>query len=312
MQPLCFFNSCNVGAFRPQGRLPLVSTTTRAVGVSTILLTSAAMIAFAANSLLCRMALGAHLIDAATFTAVRLGCGAVFLAVLVVFTRPGPFRLPADAIAVGALFGYAIAFSFAYLGLSAGTGALILFGAVQITMIGAGLLQHEQLPPLGWSGLLLACAGLVALLAPGVTAPPLVSALLMALAGVAWGIYSLRGRKAPDPLKATAANFVWTVPLALLSVAIFARPPQASTRGLVLAATSGAIASGLGYVIWYSALVRLRAIAAASVQLSVPVIAAVGGVLFLGERASLRLVLASLAVLGGIALVLRARQVRRG
>jgi drug/metabolite transporter (DMT)-like permease len=282
---------------------------TRAAGVSTLLLTSAAMVAFAANSLLCRMALGAHLIDAATFTAVRLVCGAVFLAALVVLSRPRPLHLPVDAIAVVALFGYAIAFSFAYLGLSAGTGALILFGAVQLTMISVGLVNHERLPLLGWTGLVLACVGLAALLAPGVTAPPLMNALLMAVAGIAWGVYSLRGRKAPDPLQATAANFVWSVPLALLSMLVLAHPSQASTRGIILAAASGAIASGLGYVIWYAALARLRSIAAASVQLSVPVIAAVGGVLFLGEHATLRLALSSFAVLGGIALVLRSRQI---
>jgi drug/metabolite transporter (DMT)-like permease len=281
---------------------------TRTAGASTVLLTAAAMIAFAANSLLCRMALGAHLIDAASFTAVRLVCGALFLALLIVIRHRSALRSRADAIAVGALFGYAIAFSFAYLGLSAGTGALILFGAVQITMIGAGLINRERLSPLGWSGLLLACAGLFMLLSPGVTAPPISNALLMAIAGIAWGIYSLRGRKAPDPLRATATNFLWSVPLALLSVPTFAHPPMVSREGLFLAAASGAIASGLGYVIWYAALVRLPAIAAASVQLSVPVIAALGGVLFLGEHAGLRLLLSSLAVLGGIALVLRSRQ----
>jgi len=285
---------------------------TRAAGASTVLLTAAAMIAFAANSLLCRMALGAQLIDAASFTAVRLVCGALFLALLVVIRHRSVFSSRADAIAVGALFGYAIAFSFAYLGLSAGTGALILFGAVQITMIGAGLINRERLSPLGWGGLVLACTGLVALLAPGVTAPPISNALLMAIAGIAWGIYSLRGRKAPDPLRATATNFLWSVPLALLSVPTFAHPPVVSGEGLALAAASGAIASGLGYVIWYAALVRLPAIAAASVQLSVPVIAALGGVLFLGEHAGLRLLLSSLAVLGGIALVLRSRQLSPG
>lgn len=285
---------------------------TRAAGASTVLLTAAAMIAFAANSLLCRMALSAHLIDAASFTAVRLVCGALFLALLVVIRHRSVFSSRADAIAVGALFGYAIAFSFAYLGLSAGTGALILFGAVQITMIGAGLINRERLSPLGWGGLVLACTGLVALLAPGVTAPPISNALLMAIAGIAWGIYSLRGRKAPDPLRATATNFLWSVPLALLSVPTFAHPPVVSGEGLALAAASGAIASGLGYVIWYAALVRLPAIAAASVQLSVPVIAALGGVLFLGEHAGLRLLLSSLAVLGGIALVLRSRQLSSG
>ncbi len=284
---------------------------TRTAGAGTILLTATAMSAFAANSLLCRRALGAHLIDAASFTAVRLVSGAMFLALLVIVRQRGSLRIAADAIAVGALFTYGIAFSFAYLGLSAGTGALILFGAVQITMIGSGLIKRERLSTLGWSGLVLACAGLAALLAPGVTAPPISNALLMALAGVAWGVYSLRGRKTPDPLRATASNFLWSVPLALLSVPMFAHPPMVSTQGLALAAASGAIASGLGYVIWYAALARLPAIAAASVQLSVPVIAAVGGVLFLGEHASLRLLLSSFAVLGGIALVLRSRQVSR-
>jgi drug/metabolite transporter (DMT)-like permease len=284
----------------------------RAAGASTIGLTGAAMIAFAANSLLCRMALGTHLIDAASFTAVRILCGALFLALLVVIRHRGALRSQADAVAVGALFGYAIAFSFAYLGLSAGTGALILFGAVQITMIGAGLINRERLSPLGWVGLSLACVGLIALLSPGVTAPPLSDALLMAIAGIAWGIYSLRGRRAPDPLRATATNFLWSVPLALLSVPTLAHPPMVSGEGLALAAVSGAIASGLGYVIWYAALVRLPAIAAASVQLSVPVIAALGGVLFLGEHAGVRLLLSSLAVLGGIALVLRSRQLAAG
>jgi drug/metabolite transporter (DMT)-like permease len=283
----------------------------RSAGASTILLTTAAMIAFAANSLLCRMALGAQLIDAASFTAVRLACGAIFLTVLVVIRQRGSFRISGDAVAAGALFLYALAFSFAYLGLTAGTGALILFGSVQITMIGVGLINRERLSPLGWSGFVLACAGLVALLAPGVTAPPLSNALLMGLAGIAWGVYSLRGRRAPDPLGATAGNFLWSVPLALLSVPTFAHPPRVSTEGVALAVTSGAIASGLGYVIWYAALARLPAIAAASVQLSVPVIAAIGGVLFLGEHASLRLLLSSPAVLGGIALVLRSRQRRK-
>ena len=331
MAPPSHYNSCTVGALTDQlegslmrrrvlgircpGRNPgsdsTARTMTRSAGMSTILLTTAAMIAFAANSLLCRMALGEHLIDAASFTAVRLVCGAIFLSLLVSVRQRGSLRLPADAIAVGALFVYAIAFSFAYLGLSAGTGALILFGAVQITMIGAGLISRERLSPLGWSGLVLACAGLAALLAPGVTAPPMSNAVMMAAAGIAWGVYSLRGRKAPDPLRATASNFLWSVPLAMISVPTFAHPPSISTQGLALAAASGAIASGLGYVIWYAALAHLRAVAAASVQLSVPVIAAVGGVFFLGERATLRLLLCSLAVLGGIALVLRSRQVSR-
>lgn len=279
----------------------------RTAGASAILLTATAMIAFATNSLLCRMALGAHLIDAITFTTVRLSCGALFLVALVAIRQGQSLRMRTDAIAVGALFGYAIAFSFAYLGLSAGTGALVLFGAVQITMIAAGLVRGERLSALGWSGLAAACVGLVLLLAPGISAPPIHSALLMTGAGIAWGIYSLRGRGVGDPLQSTAANFVWTVPLALVSMPVLAHPWHASTRGLVLAAASGAVASGLGYVVWYAALRRLSAISAATVQLSVPVIAAVGGVLLLGEQPTLRLLVCGVAVLGGIALVLRSR-----
>ena len=272
-----------------------------------MLLTAGAMIAFAANSLLCRMALGARLIDAASFTAIRITCGAVFLSLLVLLRHGRVTRLHFDAIAAAALFGYAIAFSLAYLELSAGTGALVLFGAVQVTMIVAGLMRGERLSALGWLGLVAACAGLLLLLAPGLSAPPLRSALMMAAAGIAWGIYSLRGRAAPDPLQSTASNFVWAVPFALISLPVLSQPLAATARGIGLAVASGAIASGLGYVIWYTALRRLPAIPAASVQLSVPVIAALGGVLLLSERLTPRLVMCAVVVLGGIATVLRSR-----
>jgi drug/metabolite transporter (DMT)-like permease len=273
----------------------------------TATLAAAAMCAFAANSLLCRLALGARLIDAATFTSVRLVSGAVLLAALVAWrqrTRPWSGFDPRAALA---LFVYAIAFSYAYLSLTAGTGALILFGAVQITMIVAGLVAGERLAVAGWTGLALAFAGLVYLVAPGLGAPPLVAALLMGVAGLAWGVYSLRGRGIADPLRATASNFIWSVPLALLSSALLTDQYHVTTEGIALAVASGAIASGLGYVIWYAAVRRLAALRAAAVQLSVPVIAAFGGILWLDEQFTTRLALASVAVLGGIAVVLYSR-----
>lgn len=278
-----------------------------AVTLWTALLAAAAMSAFAANSLLCRLALGAHLIDAATFTSVRVFSGAALLAALVVWRERAWPRDSFDPWAALALFAYAITFSFAYLSLSAGTGALILFGAVQITMILAGLFSGERLSVGGWCGLALAFAGLVFLLAPGLTAPPLLAALLMVVAGLAWGAYSLRGRGVADPLRATAGNFVLSVPLALLASAAFSREVHASPRGLALAVASGALASGLGYVVWYAAVRRLTALRAAAVQLSVPAIAALGGVVLLHEQVTWRLALASAAVLGGIAVVFRSR-----
>lgn len=265
------------------------------------------MCAFAANSLLCRLALGAGTIDAATFTTVRLASGALLLAALVAWRQRARPWSGFDAWAALALFVYAIAFSYAYLSLSAGTGALVLFGAVQITMIVSGLVSGERLSAAGWCGLALAFAGLGYLLAPGFDAPPLHAALLMALAGLAWGVYSLRGRGIADPLRATASNFIWSVPLALLASVALASEQQVTSRGVLLAVASGAIASGLGYVIWYAAVRRLPALRAAAVQLSVPVIAAFGGILLLGEHLSARLALASAAVLGGIAIVLRSR-----
>lgn len=273
----------------------------------TATLAAAAMCAFAANSLLCRLALGARLIDAASFTSARLISGAVLLAVLVAWRQRARPWSGFDPWAALALFVYAIAFSYAYLSLTAGTGALVLFGAVQITMIVFGLAAGERLSVSGWCGLALALAGLVYLVAPGLGAPPLAAALLMAVAGLAWGIYSLRGRGISDPLRATASNFIWSVPLALLASALLSNQQHVTPRGLALAIASGALASGLGYVIWYAAVRRLAALRAAAVQLSVPVIAAFGGVLLLDETLTGRLGLASVAVLGGIAMVLHSR-----
>ena len=300
------------------------------------ILTLVTMTAFAGNSLLCRLALKQTSIDAASFTFIRIISGAIALWFIVKFRKrlmvdrttsplverspnsPPVTRLPRRSLAKAghsslpqagnwpsalALFAYAAAFSFAYISLSAGTGALLLFGAVQATMIIWGLRQGEQLRARQWVGLAFALGGLVALLFPGLSAPPLGGSILMLSAGIAWGIYSLRGQASGDPISETAGNFLRAVPLAaVLSVAFL---PWASLdrAGIGFAILSGTIASGVGYAIWYTALPGLKAASAATVQLSVPVLAAAGGILFLGESITLRLLLASLAVLGGIALV---------
>ena len=269
------------------------------VGILTLL----AMIAFASNSLFCRIALRQTTIDAASFTLIRLLSGALALSLIVIARKTG--RLTAGSWISGlALFAYAAAFSFAYISLSAGTGALLLFGAVQATMILWGLRKGERLNAQQWFGLAMALGGLVALVLPGLSAPPMGGALLMTGAGIAWGIYSLRGKGAGDPTSVTAGNF-WraTVFAALLSVALL-RWINLDRAGACYAIVSGSIASGVGYVIWYSALPELKATSAATVQLSVPVLAGLGGIVFLGESISLRLVLASALILGGIGLVI--------
>ena len=272
----------------------------------TIVLTAAAMLAFAANSILCRLALAQGGIDPASFGSLRLVSGALTL-VLVLRLRPQPVAaVPArvDWLAAAMLFAYVAFFSFAYLSLAAGTGALILFGAVQLTMLAAGWRAGESFGRLGGLGFALAAGGLVWLMLPGVSAPPLLGAVLMALAGVAWGVYSLRGRGVADPLAATAGNFLRAAPLALILSLLLALQAHANPQGAALAVASGALTSGLGYVIWYAALPGLTALRAATVQLSVPLIAALGGALLLSEDISLRLLLAGAAILGGIALVL--------
>jgi drug/metabolite transporter (DMT)-like permease len=271
-----------------------------------IVLTAAAMLAFAANSILCRLALAQGGIDPASFGSLRLVSGALTLAlVLRLRQRPvAPLPARADWLAAAMLFAYVAFFSFAYLSLAAGTGALILFGAVQLTMLAAGWRAGETFGRLGGIGFALAAGGLVWLVLPGVSAPPLLGAVLMALAGVAWGVYSLRGRGVADPLAATAGNFLRAAPLALILSLLLALQAHANPQGVALAVASGALTSGLGYVIWYAALPGLTALRAATVQLSVPLIAALGGALLLSEAISLRLVLAGAAILGGIALVL--------
>ncbi len=272
-------------------------------GTRIVLLMSLVLAAFAGNSILCRLALKETAIDASTFTSIRLAAGALTLAAIVRM-RGGSSAGAGDWTSAAALFAYAIAFSFAYVALPAGTGALLLFGAVQATMIGYGIAKGERFSALQLFGLALAFGGLVGLLLPGLSAPPPFNAALMIAAGIAWGVYSLRGRGAGDALRVTAGNFARAVPLALaMSAATFAWA-RIDATGLAYAVASGALASGIGYAIWYTALPHLSAISAATLQLAVPVIAAAGGVAFLGEAVTLRLVLASAAVLGGIALVI--------
>lgn len=266
-------------------------------------LTVLAMLAFAGNSLLCRAALKHTPIDAATFTTVRLVAGAVALWLLVALRRRQAWRA-GNWLSAVALFVYAAGFSYAYLSLPAATGALLLFGAVQATMIGHAWLKGERLAPAQRGGMGLAFGGLAGLLMPGMSAPPMAGAALMLAAGAAWGIYSLRGRGGGNPIEITAGNFLRAAPMALLLSAVAWEHAAWSSAGLGYAAASGALASGMGYALWYTALPGLRATQAATVQLSVPVLAAFGAVLLLDETATLRLVLASVAILGGIALVI--------
>jgi len=275
--------------------------------VRAVALTSLAMLAFAGNSLLCRLALAHTAIDPAGFTAIRLLSGAVMLS-LAVRLRGGPWAGHGNWISALALFAYAIAFSFAYVGLSAATGALLLFGAVQATMIGVGIRRGERLHAAQLAGLALAVAGLVTLLLPGLTAPPAGRAALMLGAGVAWGVYSLRGQGAGEATAVNAGNFLRAVPVALLLCLLLPQPASTDLAGVGYAVASGALASGVGYAIWYAALPSLRSTTAAVVQLSVPALAALGGALLLGEPITARVVLASVTILGGIAIVVLGRR----
>lgn len=268
-----------------------------------LLLTALAMAAFAANSLLCRIALRDTAIDAVTFTTVRLIAGAITLWLMVVL-RSGKPAVAGSWYSALALFAYAIAFSWAYRSLTAAAGALLLFGAVQATMIAYGLWAGERLRGRQWIGLVLALVGLAGLMLPGLSAPPLSGALLMIAAGMAWGVYSLRGKGGGDPAGATAGNFLRTVPITLFLSLVLLGDARWDLTGVWYAVASGALASGVGYAIWFAALPGLKATSAATVQLSVPVIAAAGAILFLGESLTLRLVLASITILGGIALVI--------
>jgi drug/metabolite transporter (DMT)-like permease len=273
----------------------------------TFLLTASALVAFAANSVFCRLALGTPTIDAASFTSIRVASGAAMLLLITTAVSRRRSGARGNWTSATLLFLYAIAFSFAYLSLSIGAGALILFGAVQVTMILSALRAGERPWRLEWIGLAIALAGLVYLVLPGVTAPSPAGSVLMVVAGVSWGFYSLRGRGTADPLAATTDNFVRAVPLvAVVSLATLRRA-EVSGEGVALAVLSGAVASGVGYVIWYAALKGLTATRAATVQLAVPVLAALGGVVFLSEGISIRLVLAALMILGGVGLAVSVR-----
>jgi len=269
-----------------------------------VLLCALAMLAFAANSLLCRLALQQTGMAPAGFATLRVAAGTV---VLLLLARRRTTALPADWLAAAMLALYMACFAFAYVSLSAGSGALILFAAVQLTMFGAGLRAGERFAATGWAGLALALGGLIYLVAPGLEAPPPLGAALMALAGVGWGVYSLRGRGKTDALGATAGNFLRALPLCLLLSLFMWQGWQVQPRGVLLALASGGLTSGLGYVIWYAALPGLTAMRAATLQLSVPPLAALGGVLVLAEALTPRLLWASIAILGGIALVLLSR-----
>lgn len=269
-----------------------------------------ALMAFAFNSILCRVALGSDQIDATSFTAVRLIAGAI--ALVLIASATGNLR---NAITGGGwmsaffLFAYAICFSFAYLGLTTGTGALILFGSVQVSMIAAAMANGERPGMLEMAGVAVAFGGLIYLVLPGLSSPPLMSSLLMAAAGASWGMYTLRGRSSANPIADTAGNFIRAVPMMAVMAVPFIGGFYLSERGIVLAVLSGAVTSGTGYSVWYAVLKHHTATRAAVLQLAVPVIAAAGGVVFMSETASMRLLTASVLILGGIVIAIFAKRV---
>lgn len=274
-----------------------------------LLMTTLAMLAFAGNSLLCRVALKDTGIDAASFTAIRIVSGALVL--LAILGMKGRLRgMAGDWGTAFGLFAYAACFSFAYMDLSAGTGALLLFGAVQVTMIAYGLWRGERPTWTSGAGYLCALGGMAGLMLPGVTAPPLSGAALMIASGIAWGFFSIRGKGAGDPVLVIAGSFVRASLFALLLGAASFPILSLDAQGVLWAALSGGLTSGVGYVLWYAALRGLSVTSAATVQLTVPAIAAAGGVAFLGESISLRLVLASIAILGGVAIALAGKKSR--
>lgn len=277
------------------------------VSLNTALLLLAAICAFAANSILCRMALASGHIDAFTFTSVRLLSGAVILTFILIAKSRRPI-IAIDPLATLALMVYALAFSISYVGLEAGVGALLLFGAVQVTMLSVGIFRGERLSQRAWVGFALAVTGLVSYLLPGNKSAPMHAVGAMLMAGIAWGIYSLRGAHVEDPVAATASNFLAAAPMTVALAFIASEGWHITSEGIVLAAVSGAVTSGLGYVLWYHVVKRIPAFTAATVQLAVPIFAALGGVVILGEPLTTRLAFASVMVLGGIALVVQGRQ----
>jgi drug/metabolite transporter (DMT)-like permease len=268
------------------------------------ILTTLTMIAFAGNSLLCRMALKETAIDAAAFTSVRLLSGAIMLWLLMRWQRQAALA-HGNWRSATALFIYAVTLSFAYRSIDTGAGALMLFGAVQATMLIAGFLAGERMTAMQRAGFVAAMVGLVILVSPGVEAPSVLDSILMLASGIAWGVYSMFGRGQPNPAAATAGNFLRAAPLAV-ALSLLALPwLQLDGQGVLYAVLSGALTSALGYVLWYRVLQHMRAMTASTVQLSAPVLAAIAGILLLGEAITRDLVIASVLILGGILLVLR-------
>jgi drug/metabolite transporter (DMT)-like permease len=274
-----------------------------------VFLTAFTLVAFAANSLLCRMALGGHLIDPMSFTTFRLASGALILAPIshLVGESKKPQKQRGSWGSGFVLFVYAAAFSLAYVSLSTGIGALVLFGAVQVTMIGMALKSGENLRAVQWLGLATAIGGLIYLVLPGISAPNPLGALLMCISGMAWGVYSIRGKNVSAPVVMTAGNFTRSAPMAILASVVAFSTVHVESLGILLAVISGAVTSGLGYILWYMALRHLTTTQASVVQLMVPVLAAYGGVTFLSEQASVRLIASSALILGGVALAVMRR-----
>jgi drug/metabolite transporter (DMT)-like permease len=279
----------------------------------TILLTVLALLAFAGNSVLCRLALNDNIIDAASFTSIRLFSGAIFLLLLIsINVHKSPQKIinikAGSWLSALFLFIYAGAFSYAYISLDTGTGALILFGSVQVTMILSDIFKGKKLLLAEWLGLIIAFIGLIILLMPSASAPSLTGFLLMAISGIAWAFYTLAGRGSKTPLVDTTNNFLRTLPFIGLLMLLTLSNIELSNQGILLAIISGTVTSGLGYAIWYSALSGLTVKHAAIIQLSVPVIAAIGGVIFSNETINIELITSSFLVLGGVLTVIMGKQ----
>jgi len=278
---------------------------TNVISFKTILYTTIALLAFAANSVICRYALKDHAIDPGMFTSIRLSSGALILVIFVLVSKERRNEKSKGSwISAAMLFLYAAAFSYAYVSLETGIGALIIFGVVQITMISSSIISGYKLSLIEWLGIVLALSGFLYLLLPGASAPSLTGFLLMTLSGIGWGIYSLRGKNSKHPLVDTAYNFLRSLPFLVLLLYFLAQESHFTTEGVFLALLSGIVTSGLGYTIWYLALRGLNSIQASIVQLLVPVLAAIGGVIFIGELISFRLTASSLLILGGIVLLI--------
>ena len=273
--------------------------------LKTIALTIFSLIAFAGNSILCRLALGENRLDAASFTIIRLLSGIVMLSILSQsLSQQKNTKSKINWLSSFALFLYAVAFSYAYLSLDTATGALILFGTVQITTILASLALGNRLRFLEWVGIAISCSGFVYLVLPSVTTPSFKGLMLMTLSGIAWAIYTIRGKSSQKPINDSATNFLYTLPFVIALLIIEFQNTNLSQQGIILAVLSGALASGVGYTAWYMAVRNLATVQTSIVQLLVPILAATGGVLFAGEMVSLRLVVSSMMILGGVVLVL--------